>query len=111
MLSRDGQSLRVEAHITHARQLWGDKKNPKESVAALARALQVATDEKLPPYEYHALLSIEEREATMDRTTFEDGWHQAGVATTPPTAQEIAQRIGEIELNSSATREAVGWKR
>ena len=111
VLSRDGQSLRVEAQITRARQLWPSDKNPKESAAELARALQVATDEKLPPYEYHALLSIEEREATMDRTIFEDGWHQAGVATTPPTAQEIAQRIGEIELNSGATREDVGWKK
>lgn len=111
ILSRDGQSLRVEAHLTRARQLWPDNKKPKESVSWLAKALQVATDEKLPPYEYHTLLTIDERQSKMDRTDFEDGWQQAGVATTPPTAQEIAQRIGMIEERSGATREDVGWKK
>ena len=110
-LSANGQRLRVEALITRARQLWPKHKNPKESVAWLAKALQGAIDEKLPPYEYHALLTIEEREHKIDRAAFDDGWRGAGVATAPPTPQEIARRIDEIEERAGVTRENVGWKK
>lgn len=118
-LSRSGQCLRVEALITRARELWPDNKNPKESVSWLAKALKVATDEKLPPYEYHTLLTIEERQskrsgqglAEMDRATFDDGWQRAGVAAAPPTAAEISQRLKGLEHDFGVTRECVGWKK
>ena len=123
VLSREGQSLRVEAHITRARQLWYPKprhtgnpredpeQNPKDSAASLARALQVAIDQALPRREYHALLTIEERESSMDRAAFEDGWQRAGVAAAPPTAPEISQRLQELEHDFGVTRECVGWKK
>lgn len=110
-LSRSGQSLRVEAHITRARQLWPDHKNPKESVSWLANALQGATEEQLPPYEYHTLLTIDERQSKMDRAGFEDGWQQAGVATAPLTAAEISHRLKKLEHGFGFSREAIGWKK
>jgi len=111
VLSREGHCLRVEAHITRARELWPADKNPKESVCLVARALQISTDEILPPYQYHSLLTLKDRSESMGRNAFEEGWRLAAPGGTPPTEDEITVKLLELERDYGLTPDRVGWKR
>jgi len=123
VLNRSGHCLRVEAYITRARQLWDPKpthkldsgedpqQNPKDSVASLARGLQVSMAQNLPRSEYHVLLTIEDRMSSMNCTDFEHGWRQAAVTAFPPTKRKIAERLKELERDDGVDRRDVGWKK